>query len=178
MGLLQTEIGNRGIKERRVRRPVPIPPGGVVADYVPFYFAPRSPMLYGIAKGSVPTYAGGQDDIIYCVTSLEIVLRVGCQVVVTDRNAVLDYAQFSAELGALDGLVDWDLMKEPMWANTEADPDRRERRMAEMLVHLEVPVTCLLGIVTRTTPALGTVRATLAAHDLDLPSDVRPHWYF
>lgn len=44
-GLLSVEVGNRGIKERRRRREVLVPPGGAVASYVPFYFAPRSPML-------------------------------------------------------------------------------------------------------------------------------------
>lgn len=39
------DVGNHDIKQRRAERKVPVPPGGVVADYVPFYFAPRSPMI-------------------------------------------------------------------------------------------------------------------------------------
>ena len=46
-------IGHRNIKERRLRKKVPCEPGGVIADYVPFYFAPRSPMLFTINKGNV-----------------------------------------------------------------------------------------------------------------------------
>ena len=55
-GLLQVEVGNTGIKDRRTRRVVTIPPGGTVADYVPFYYAPRSPMMFSIHCGNVPTY--------------------------------------------------------------------------------------------------------------------------
>ena len=53
-GRLTTEIGNHEIKQRRRARVVPIAPGGVVADYVPFYFAARSPMLYVITKARCP----------------------------------------------------------------------------------------------------------------------------
>ncbi len=52
-GRLSVEVGHLDIKERRRRRPVPLAPGGVVADYAPFYFAPRSPMLYRINAGDV-----------------------------------------------------------------------------------------------------------------------------
>ena len=74
---LQVEIGNRGIKAQRARRAVPVPPGGVVADYVPFYSAPRSPMMFAIHCGNVPTYTAGCDRLIYLVTSLER-LRPDC----------------------------------------------------------------------------------------------------
>lgn len=45
-GVLRTEVGDPDIKESRRRRSIPIEPGGRVGDYVPFYFAPRSPMMY------------------------------------------------------------------------------------------------------------------------------------
>ena len=37
-----TEVGHRGVKERRRTRAVDVGSGGVTADYVPFYYAPRS----------------------------------------------------------------------------------------------------------------------------------------
>ena len=51
---LQHEAGDREIKARRRRQIIDASPGGVVADYVPFYFAPRSPMMYSISRGDVP----------------------------------------------------------------------------------------------------------------------------
>lgn len=45
---LVVEIGHVDIKERRRRRAVPTGPGGVVSDYVPFYYAERSPVLFAI----------------------------------------------------------------------------------------------------------------------------------
>ena len=69
--LLTQEVGNREIKERRRTTVVPVPPGGVVADFVPFYFAPRSPMMYAIHKGNVPEYPRGLGPLIYLVTTIE-----------------------------------------------------------------------------------------------------------
>ncbi|MGI8631827.1 MAG: type II toxin-antitoxin system toxin DNA ADP-ribosyl transferase DarT [Solirubrobacterales bacterium] len=104
------EVGNRRIKDQRRRRPVPVEPGGAVSDYVPFYFAPRSPMLYAINGGQVPEYTDGQDPLLYLVTSVERLVELGLALVFTDRNATLGFARFSAGLDELDGLVDWTLM--------------------------------------------------------------------
>jgi hypothetical protein len=44
-GMTRTEVGDPDIKESRRQRVIPIEPGGRVGDYVPFYFAARSPMM-------------------------------------------------------------------------------------------------------------------------------------
>ena len=44
-------IGNADLIDKRSRRIVPIPPGGTLSDYVPFYFTPYSPMLFNIKTG-------------------------------------------------------------------------------------------------------------------------------
>jgi ssDNA thymidine ADP-ribosyltransferase, DarT len=67
--VLQVEAADPAVKSRRKVRRVRLPPFGQVADYVPFYFAPRSPMLLTLAKGNVPTYTDGQDPLIYLVSS-------------------------------------------------------------------------------------------------------------
>ncbi len=48
-GLTRTEVGDPAIKESRRQRPVLAGPGGQVGNYVPFYYAPRSPMMFRIA---------------------------------------------------------------------------------------------------------------------------------
>jgi ssDNA thymidine ADP-ribosyltransferase, DarT len=44
------ECADLSIKERRRSQTVLAGPGGVVADYTPFYFAPRSPCCIGSTK--------------------------------------------------------------------------------------------------------------------------------
>ena len=59
-------IGMHGIKGRRLTLPGACHPGDSVGDYVPFYFCPRSIMLYVIHCANHPelTYRGGQGPIV------------------------------------------------------------------------------------------------------------------
>ena len=175
-GPLVIEIGDRGIKDRRRSRVVPCGPGGVVSNYVPIYFAPRSPMMYAINGGNVPEYTEGCGRIVYLISSIEKVLQAGLDLVLSDRNAATAVASFSADLAEFDVLVDWPLMKERMWNNTLEQPDRKERRMAEALVYERLPAECILGVVAPTAAVATEARAMLGS--LDVPVVVRPDWYF
>ena len=88
-------IGFPTLIDYRKDREVPIPPGGTLSDYVPFYFWFRSPMLYVIHKGNdaevIPTL---QEEIIYLVSSFESLRANGCQVIFTDRHAKLEFRYF------------------------------------------------------------------------------------
>lgn len=172
-GLLRTEVGNQEIKDRRRSRKVPVPPGGVVADYVPFYFAPRSPMMYAIHRGNVPTYKRGCDEIVYLYSTLGALGQTGAPVVLTDRNAALTHAKFAVGASALD--IDWALMGETMWKNTEEYPDRLEKRMAECLVHAHVPSAAFQAVVAKTQMAADRVGRLVGDA---WPINVRGDWYF
>lgn len=179
-GLLSIEIGNTDIKARRLGREVPVRPGGVVADYVPFYFAPRSPMLFAIERGNVSGYTAGTDRVIYLATTVERLLEVGLDPVLTDRNAVLGYSEFiqlrDGEPG--DGFIDWQLMGERYWADTDEYPDRRERRMAECLVPGVVPWEAILFVGAKSQTVVSEVRGLLSGA-FDAPRvAVRRDWYF
>lgn len=177
-GLLSVEVGNRDIKRRRRERPVTVSPGGTVADYVPFYFAPRSPMMFAIDKGRVPEYVEGIDPFIYLVTDVERLTALGLPVVFTDRNAVLDIARFSNAIEDLDDLVDWPLMKLKYWRATIEEPDRVERRMAECLVHERVPWEAFTELVVRSERRRDEVLAALGPLDVPIRVRVAPDWYF
>lgn len=105
------------------------------AEAVPFYYAPRSPMMYRLHRGSVPTFTGNTHDLVYLVTSIEHLIDHGHRLVFTDRNAAAKFAVHSNRVTDLDDLVDWDLMTADDWSNTDDDPDHKSRRMAECLAH-------------------------------------------
>lgn len=176
--VLAVEVGDLGIKDRRRRREVPVPPGGQVADYVPFYFATRSPMMFSISKGNVSSYQGGTARLIYLVTTLERLHESGQPIVLSDRNAVYAYASFR-EFDPTDPIdddfIDWDVMRARYWDDF---PDGKERRMAEALVHERVACDAITSIGTQSDIVADEVRRILAATGTSVPVDVRPHWYF
>jgi hypothetical protein len=144
-------ISHQHIKDRRAQKPVPCAPGGMVADYVPFYFAPRSPMLYSIHHGYVQDYQGGQSAILHLVASAEEVVRKGLAFTFTEGHAVMDISHFYSRLGDLDK-IDWDLMASRSWSDIIQDGDRKRRRQAEFLVHEFFPFTLFdsIGVINQT----------------------------
>ena len=64
-GRLSVEVGDPEVKAKRRLFVVPVPPGGVLADYVPFYFAPRSPTMFRAASGRVPGFDGMLSATLY-----------------------------------------------------------------------------------------------------------------
>ncbi|MGW2507899.1 type II toxin-antitoxin system toxin DNA ADP-ribosyl transferase DarT [Streptomyces scopuliridis] len=175
---LRIECGDRDIKERRRSRKVDLPPGGVVADYVPFYFAQRSPMLYKINKGAVPTYTDGQDPLVYLVTTPRELAEAGCTSVFSDGNCAADITAIESDPAQLEAHVDWPVMEQERWNNTAEDPDRMRRRMAEFLVHERVPVSAFTQLATRTRLRADAVRELLRGHGCRLDVVVRPAWYY
>jgi len=179
-GLVAVEIGNRQIKARRAIRQVPVQPGGVVSDYVPFYFAPRSPMMYAIHARNVPTYQQGCGTLVYLVTTVQRLTAMGLTPVLTDRNAALQVTEFwsMAKGEPEEGFIDWPLMRERYWASTQEFPDRRERRMAECLVRDRLPFAAFSEVVTKTDRVRQQAVSLLGAARVDVPVSVIPSWYF
>ena len=73
-GQNQTAIGMTEIKRRRLfELDVPCHPGTKVGDYVPFYFCPRSIMLFIIHRHNHPDmpYHGGQGSILHLQADME-----------------------------------------------------------------------------------------------------------
>ncbi|MFI2712104.1 DUF4433 domain-containing protein [Micromonospora sp. NPDC018662] len=180
---LRTDVGAADIKASRRTRPVTCPPGGVVADYVPFYFAPLSPMMYRISRehrdGREGCYPGGDDPLVYLVTSIDRVHGAGLPWVASHGNCAAGVTTFSRALGDLAALVDWPLMRAKYWKNVPEDSDRVRRRMAELLVHREFPLDLITGFVVRTEARRTQVVHILrAAGIIDAYVDVRQHWYY
>ena len=62
-------IGSPDLIDKRTRRVVPRAPGGVLSDYIPFYFTPKSPMLFNIKSGYSGITKWPNEDIAILVSS-------------------------------------------------------------------------------------------------------------
>lgn len=138
-------MSHQTIQDKRAKINVPCSRGGTLHDYVPWYFAPRSPMLYAIDKGNVQGYEEGQTPVIHLVAAAEDIASENIPFAFTDGHAIMSYSEFYDNLSYLNA-IDWEIMKERYWTDTSEDGDRKRRRQAEFLVYQFLPWTLVRGI--------------------------------
>jgi hypothetical protein len=163
-------IGNTEIISRRDT--VEAITGGVVNDYVPFYFGMRSPMLYNIATGyKVPKLP--QADIIYicCTVDSLVQLPVWC---FTDGNAAVKVTTFETDISKIDDL-DWVSIYAQQWKNgTNNDSDRTRKKHAEFLVREHVPKHNICKVIVLNEAVRQRVEIVIAGSRLNIPVEVNP----
>ena len=128
-------IGMSNIKQRRLRLPVKCHPGDCVGDFVPFYFCPRSIMLYLIHCANHPelSYRDGQGPIVHLEADLHETVTwaqsTGRRWAFSLSNAGAAYTEFRNRLEQL-GEVDWAAVA----ATDFRSPEVKEGKQAEFLV--------------------------------------------
>jgi hypothetical protein len=136
----KSKIGMSEIKRRRLRLPVSCHRGDYVGDYVPFYFCPRSIMLFVIRCANHPDldYRGGQDPILHLEADVRKVVawadRAGIRWAFSPSNASALYTQFHSDLAALKS-IDW----KAVVAADFRSPETKEAKQAEFLVYGSFP---------------------------------------
>jgi ssDNA thymidine ADP-ribosyltransferase, DarT len=170
-------IGNGELIDKRARHPVPVAPGGVLNDYVPFYFTPFSVMLRNIHTGWGGIQQVPNEDIVILVSSLHRVQALGLPFLFTDRHAYSGLARYFSDLARLDQIA-WDLLQRRDFKRDPEDPGKLERYQAEALVHRQVPLQALLGLVCFTDGVRADLERTIVDRGLALPVHTRPGWYF
>lgn len=170
-------IGNPEIIGKRTSKCVPIPPGGVLEDYVPFYFTPCSVMLYNIVTGYNGLTRQDRDSIVILVSSVGILQERKVDFVFTDRHALVKYAKFFSDVSALD-TIDWELLRARGFRRSESDFGKVERYQAELLAYQLVPVSALLGIACYSEASKKRVLAMLREAGADLKVEVKRDWFF
>ena len=119
-GITGTQIGNQIIKDKRATKQLSSYPKLCVGDCVPFYFCPRSIMLYVISKKNNPylTYIGGQDEIIHLRLDMDSCIdwadQNGLKWVFTDSNAGNGYFNDYNQLCKLNQ-INWTAVHARQW---------------------------------------------------------------
>ncbi|KAA0958732.1 DUF4433 domain-containing protein [Planococcus sp. ANT_H30] len=169
---LYQDIANPRIQERRSTTSIPLAPHGSLHEYVPFYFAARSPMLYSVLHNGT-----NQEEMVYLVTDTETIDQSGVPYLFTDGHAIMVISEFYSDLTELNK-IDWPLMEDPFWKDTEEDPDRKRRRQAEFLVHKKVPIQLFTGFAVINQLAKDRVEELLKNHQVNKPVGIRRHFYY
>jgi hypothetical protein len=131
-----TTIGMGRIKERRLTLPIACRPGLHVGECVPFYWCPRSVMLFLIHRDNHPdlTYHGGQQPILHLEADLlrtvEWAESHGKLWAFTLSNAGAYYFESRCELGQLNE-INWDAIGATKWSGSGVPPAVQEGKMAE-----------------------------------------------
>lgn len=170
-------IGNEELIDRRAHRQVPLPPGGVLNDYIPFYFTPFSPMMYNIYTGRGGVRKVANTDIVILVSSLHKVEKLGLPFVFTDRHAYPVTANYFNELQYLKE-IDWPLLQQRNFQRDPEDPEKVERYQAEALIHEQMPISALLGAVCYTKQVKQKLQEQTKELGVQLDIHCLPSWYF
>ena len=167
-----TVIGYAHIKERRLKEiRVYCCDNRFVGEFVPFYFCPRSPMLYTINQGRTGRPAGCQRTIIHLVSSVATAISLGRAWAISDGNAGAYLSGFESNLTALDGL-DWPAIRARDWRG------RTHEKSAEFLVADFFPWDGIQQIGCHNAAIVQQVEALLQNQSHRPSVDVQRAWYY
>jgi len=166
-------IAATSIQSRRAKMKVTCGPQGCVHDYVPLYFGSVSPMLLSVVNAKNVD----QHDILYFEFPINLIARD--DVIFTGASANTEippnFYHDPVDLTKLD----WDAIDSRKWGCI--DDDFRHRRMAELLVYRQLPVTDAARCVVWNEGVKKRVEAIVGAQPFP-PIEfqdwrVRPHWF-
>lgn len=170
-------IGDNELISKRAGKSVPISPFGKLHDYVPFYFAPHSIMLYKIHTGQVVGVKTPQAEIVYLVSSIEKLDEMGAKFIFTDGHAYMANTNYYSESSDLKKLS-WTVIQSRDFKSRPEDPDRSRQYQAECLIHKFTPIEVLLGIGCKNQEQADLLSDEVNRRDLKVPVRVKAEWYF
>ena len=179
LGMANTNVGMTAIKQRRLGLEVDCQPGTKVGEYVPFYFCPRSIMLYLIFKANHLdlSYTGGQNPIVHLQYDLNSVVQWAgannCRWAFSPSNAGAIYTSFFKDINQLDE-VDWDAVSSHNFQASSI----KEGKQAEFLLFDQCPWTLIdeIGVIDDATAIVVNAIIGQAGHQPVVST--RPGWYY
>lgn len=172
-------IGDSTLIMQRHDYSVPVAGYGDLGDYIPFYFAGHTPMLLNIKTGYRGITKRRQSDIVFLVFKVDdLVEHCPCWVY-SNGHAKDRMSEFHTELHHLDDL-DWDVIEDQYWRNTENDWDRQRRKQAEFMVRDHVPVACIESIIVKNSACQQIINKVVANinHPISVQVDTTNKYYY
>jgi hypothetical protein len=148
-----------------------------IGDCIPFYFGPRSPMLYVIQHGYNNVVRYNAEDLVYAVIRLDDIVAHNIKCVFTDGHALdlLTTTYTSDKLSMIDDIISYSDVYATNWANSENDRDLKRRKEAELLLIDELPPQYIRGFAVYNEKA----KQQILEYSIDAAKiAVRPNYYF
>jgi hypothetical protein len=170
-------IGMNAIKQRRLSELVLTShPGLFVGECVPFYFCPRSIMLYLIHQRNAElTYRGGQVPIIHIEADLQQTVQWAdaqpLRWAFTLSNAGAYYFEDRNDLNQLDE-IDWNAVGARNWSGC------KEGKQAEFLIEREFPWDLVSRIGVHSRATYDQVLTAVQGHAHKPVVEMKPEWYY
>jgi ssDNA thymidine ADP-ribosyltransferase, DarT len=179
-----TTIGMTSIKARRLNElRLASHPGLYVGQCVPFYFCPRSIMLYLIYCANHPelTYRGGQEPIVHLecdlIDSVNWCATQSHRWAFTLSNAGAYYFEDRCDVARLDD-INWDAISARQWSGPDIPREVKEGKQAEFLVESSYPWHLVerIGVHSRGVAQRVATELQRSAHRPRV--EVRTDWYY
>lgn len=170
-------IGSNELIEKRSRKIVPVPPGGTLSDYVPFYFTPFSMMMFKVKTGHGGITKRDNKDIAIFVSSIHKLKEMGVPFLFTNQHAYPPDTDFYRDVADLNQ-IDWSLLQSRNFKTDDADPGKQLRYQAEALVYRHVPIEALLGVGCFNENVKNYLDSLFATHNAKITVKTAPTWYF
>ncbi len=173
-----TSIGMNEVKDRRRNNVLSSHSNLSVGDCVPFYFCPRSVMLYVIFRRNHPSmiYTGGQQPIVHLEADLHTTVswleEHDLRWAFTLSNAGAVYFEDRCNLTDLQE-IDWSAVEATKW------PSQKHGKQAEFLVEKQFPWKLVVRIGVYSNDIAEQAKYFVATHGRHRPPvEVRRDWYY
>jgi hypothetical protein len=173
-------VGMSEIKRRRLEElEVACYPGTKVGQYVPFYFCPRSIMLYILYQRNHPdiSYHEGQDPIVHLQADLHAVVQWAQENQIdwafSTSNAGARYSSFHATLDSLHE-INWAAVAATDFRNSAV----QDGKQAEFLLYNWFPWKLIEKVGVHNQTVKDEVADMIASADFVPPISRESSWYF
>lgn len=178
-GLQGTNIGYQHLKDRRLITPLQSHPELTVGACVPFYYCPRSAMLYTInIQSKYNDFEGGQNPIVHLEFDLTKAMLWSQENKLRWAGTTLNAgARHFEDFSSIDQFnrINWDVVGAQYWSA------HRDLKAAEFLVEYCFPFSLVetLGINNNPRSTLGQHLASVLAKTQYAPLiKIKPDWYY
>lgn len=197
----------QGIVDRRGTDTFEMPCGGVVNDYVPFYFSPITSFSFTIHKGNVPLISPNgenlgkacDDERIFLVGRVSQLISAGLDICFSDfpLNSRAPMPKVVTDIKHLEDHVHWDVFDEyprkgaipeigyvgvhkffHNMSNPQSWQTRSQKRMAEFLVRDALPLNFIDCIVAKSDAMRDKLQMTMDASNWNIPIYAKRGCYF